>query len=236
MSEETSRMTFGLRHLKTGKFLRVVSQSNAGQDFCNEYTWTLTESDGNPRFECDTLGKLIAAMAEDVPWFNSESDRPCHGGYRMEDCEPWAFVRTEAYDRAGGDPVTVREESARVLLPSFVRGEIMKSVEPKKPLLFETFPVAADFGEDAWPFVCLVRPEGPIEPGMIVTNGFSGAFGVVVADAPVPTRWPVDPGRPFDKKDPSWRLILARGDLLRDPEFARSCIEQEPESPSPAIR
>ena len=110
----------------------------------------------------------------------------------------------------------------------------MRSVQPKRSLLLDTFPVASGFFREGWSFVCPARPEGPVEPGMVARDGPQGGYGIVVDSASVPSVWPVDPGRPFDEKDPSWRLVLARSDLLHDPEFARDFIERDPEATAPS--
>jgi hypothetical protein len=201
-------------------------------------TWTLSDYHEYPRFECESLGRLIAVIENDQHWYNTSHDRPGHGEFkgRMSECEPWAFVRTEVYDDLGGDPVSVRDEAARLRLPAFMEGETMRSLQPNPSLLLDTFPVASGFAGKGWSFVCLARPEGPVEPGMVVRDGPQGGYGVVVDSAWVPSVWPVAPGRPFDKKDPSWRLVLARSDLLNDPEFVRDLIEREPEAPAPSLR
>lgn len=231
----TSGTTFGLRDRESGRFLRVECQSNTGKDFCGDETCTFSDYEGDPRFECESLARLISVMASDVDWFNSERTRPCHGKFRMEDFEPWAFVHEEVHDEIGGDPVEVRQHASRLKLPAFVQGEAMNSVQPEQTILERAFGATADLAEDAWPFVTILRPEGPIEEGMIVANHMYG-FGIVVAEAAVPADWPIDPGRPFDRKDPAFRLVLARADLLRDLDFVRGYIEDDQETSVPALR
>jgi len=212
MQEET-RVRYGLRH-PSGKFVRLEITSNRGQEFCGEETCEMTvddwRSDG-PRYEVDTLYDLLAACVRDVSWFNSSRERPMWGNIVPAECKPYRFERTLVWDRLGGDPVKVTD-SREFALPRFFKGTAFPTYPKRKQI--------PDFGipvEDIdLHFLCIAKLEGnELEPGMLLFNEITG-IGLVAAHIPVPKDWPIEPGRPFDKNDPDYRLVFVRFDVLKE--------------------
>lgn len=216
----TSSTTYCLRHLPTGRFVRMTVEPNGPQEeFCGAETCALTVKEAHlaeQRFEAASLYDLLPVMAHDQQWYNSSRERPMWNGLSMADCIPVVIERSFEYDALGGDPVATSERAIALRLPKNFEGKVIPTEQPKKTAeLVSLFGEAGDVPDDAWPFVSVVKLDGSaVELGMFVVNPHQGR-GVIVAETAVPPRWPVDPGRPFDRNDPDYRLVLAASDVLR---------------------
>ena len=205
---------YGLRNRKTGRLLGLSVNSNDDSDFCNPETCMFSER-GELRYSTGNLTDVLAATRADTPWYNTDFDRPGWNGVDLSGYDVVAFVRTETFDAVGGDPVEVVERVLPVRLPALFEGEAMRTYPRKDFKAEETFGVSLP--EDAWPITLLVRdPDGKLETGMMFNASHTGAV-VVAAVADLPAHWPMDPGRPFDRDDRAWKLVLASPAPFRDP-------------------
>lgn len=230
---------YALRHLPSGRFVRLETISNIGEDFCGEETCALVASDRDtdlPRFEVDTLYGLLAAMKTDVPWFNSSREHPMWGKLKPEDVALVAIETVREYDGLGGDPVSVHERTHALELPPKFTGEAIRTRQPKASELVELFGAAGDIDEDAWPFVAIVRPaSGEAMDGLLFEESLVGR-GVVVSSIPIPAKWPMERERPFDRADPSWCLALMSSETLRAEGLPLEFLAERPFSGEPSLR
>lgn len=217
---ETTTYRYALRHLPTGRFARLYAESNRGRDFCGEESCALTVKEYEldlPRFEAETLYDLLSVTARDEDWFNSSRDRPMWAGLKMDDFALMEIETVHVFDETGGDPVSVRETVRGLDLPRRYSDEAIRTEQPWKAERYvELFGAAGDVDEDTWPFVAIVKPEGGAAIEGLLFDRTDIGRGIVVATVPLPAKWPVDPGRPIDRKDPAYRLALVCSDTLRN--------------------
>lgn len=238
MRTETST-TFGLRHMPSGKLVQLRAESNIGQDCCGDESCTLTlDGYGSEiRFQVDTFYDLLIVLTRNEQWYNSSRERPMWGRVNLSECSPVAFVKELGFDSIGGDPVSSTEKTIMLRLPAFVAGTVLPTQQPKNTTDFvKIFGPVGDIDDDAWPFVSIVKLEGTeIEHGMLLDNPMQGK-GLVVAVAPVPPRWPVDRGRPFDRADPDYRLVLCHSGALRQEGVPSEFVAEEEQAAVPGMR
>lgn len=232
--EETTEIKYALRHLRTGVFARLHTESNIGKDFCGEETCSLTIRDYEldlPRFEVDSLYKLLSVTSRDEQWYNTSRDRPCWNGLKMDEFELVAIETALEFDDLGGDPVSRRERTFALTLPPRYSGVAYRTQQPSKPeKLVELFGPAGDLDEDAWPVVAIVKPDAGEDIQGMLFNEFDVGRGIVTATIPLPARWPIDPGRPIDRKDPGFRLALIESAALRTEELPVEFLSKEEQS------
>lgn len=69
-----------------GKLLRLDIVKNKNNNACNPTRVTLTESDGGPVYEADSIESALFVYATDTPWYNSSEKYPSHGDINMDQC------------------------------------------------------------------------------------------------------------------------------------------------------
>jgi hypothetical protein len=88
--EIKKEVVYGLRHIETGKLLRMEKSSNAGSDFCGDYTVKLDhyyqdESDQDIWY-VDELYNAEYVRQFSTEWYNSSERTPDHS-YEPEELE-----------------------------------------------------------------------------------------------------------------------------------------------------
>lgn len=237
MNRTETKITYGLRDPKSGKFLRLEIEENTGREFCGEETVRLSinpwTSDA-PLFEVQEVGDLLRMFSEGPAWFNSSRSRPTWGGFQPAKLLPTRYETTLTYDREGkdADPVATVNSASFIELPPHFHGSVHRTRDKTPAIVLqrafgESYAVIArsagaeDYTQTIYAETVLIDIDGHVaEPGMMLVtpNGNTGQIDAIV---PVPEGWPQLIGDPIDLSLPSLRLVLARINKYAVPEAGR---------------
>lgn len=234
MNRTETKITYGLRDPKSGKFLRLEIEDNTGKDFCGEETVRLSVdpwNDAAPRFEVEDVGDLLRMSSEDPAWFNSSRTRPAWGRFEPAKLLPTRYETTLTYDRDGedADPVAAVSSALFIELPVRFHGSVHRTRDKTPANVLqrafgEAYAVIAssagaeDYTQTIYAETVLIDTAGQAaEPGMMMVtpNGNTGQIDAIV---PVPEGWPQLIGDPIDLSLPTLRLALARINKYAVPE------------------
>lgn len=217
---EGNETTYGLRHVPTGRIMRLDVIGN--RDYAgDEGAVTLTTKPSCPPFEVEGVLDVIVVLTRDQKWFNSSRERPGWGGFAPEELEIVRFDRAYAYDGPeGSDPVVETRTVSPEPFVGFAPVSRLASSRVLPPALTKRyFGVDLEVEDREWTEAAILAPDVGVEieeaVGMYVRGGGSGNTGRIVAVADLPDDYPVgcEARRRLENGD---RLAIALVDLSPD--------------------
>lgn len=87
MIEKEVTTKYGLVN-REGRLIRIAEFFNGDAEYCNEYSYRLSECLEDPEFLVDSLDKAIYVFLHNTNWDSSTTERPSHGLISMKEVSP----------------------------------------------------------------------------------------------------------------------------------------------------
>jgi len=226
--------TYGLRHVPTGRVVRIAVESNGDRRDCGPETCTLSIDRRHPRFEVEHMRTLVPVLCRSENWYNTSRERPGWGNLHPRDLEVVQFMRTLQWAEGAGssaDPVYETQTVLKAPFPGFAKAVRFPARRLPDPLFRSYFGVEMDRDDRLWTEVAPIHfedgqsPEGAV--GLFVDGGRNHNSGLIVAVAELPEDYPVD-GYAKAMLEETGRLHLAIIDLRNEdgPAFVLTPVQE----------
>jgi len=191
--------TYGLRHVPTGRIVRIGIEHNGGHQFSGEETCTLSLEGRHPRFEVGHMRALLPVLCKNENWYNTSRERPGWGKVDPKELEVVQFTRTLQWEegaKASADPVHETRTVLKAPFPGFARATRFSPRRIPDSLLGRYFGIEMEEDDRLWSEVAPIYFEEGQSPedavGMFVNGGRNQNSGLIVAVAELPDDYPLD--------------------------------------------